>query len=56
LNIYRADKTTENRINMVKSRTEYKTLVRNKKLNHDIQVTKTFEKFRSKMQKHFGSY
>jgi hypothetical protein len=30
---------TENEINVVKSRTEYKTLVRNKKLNHNTMYS-----------------
>lgn len=53
LNIYRNNKIAENRINMVRSRAEYKTLLRHKKFNFDKKQTKKLEQLRYKNAKEY---
>ena len=51
LNIYKHSKSEENRINMVKARTEYKKLIRRCRLEYDAIKTKQLTEARFKNAK-----
>ena len=53
LNCYRKDKFDDNRENMVRARSKYKSLIRSKKYNYEQQQTRKLENLRSKNAKEY---